>query len=35
VRQKIFLLRKLLFTRKKRADLLATLLAELLGRPVH
>lgn len=28
-------LRKRLFTRRKRADVLAALLAELLGRPAH
>jgi hypothetical protein len=31
--QKILFLRKRLFTRRKRADALAALLAELLGRP--
>jgi hypothetical protein len=31
--QKIPFLRKRLFTRRKRADALAALLAELLGRP--
>jgi hypothetical protein len=33
--QKMVPLRKRLFPRRKRADLLAAVLAELLGRPAH